>query len=84
MSNNNRGATFHCPIQCLLNNFLTLFIQCRRSLVKDQNLWVLNQGSCDSDTLLLATGEFTALEAAYLEEAWMKALLLGLDLTCIN
>ena len=84
MSNYNRGTTFHCPIQCLLNNFLTLFIQCRRSLVKDQNLWVLDQGSRNSDTLLLATGEFTALEATYLEEAWMKALLLGLDLTCID
>ena len=54
----NRGATYHCLIQRLLHNLLTLLIEGRGSLVQNQDLWVLDQGPSNSDPLFLASRKF--------------------------
>lgn len=69
MGNDDRGSALHGTVECLLNDLLTLLIQSRRSFVEDQNLWVLDESSCDGDPLLLAARELRAFQAADLLEA---------------
>ena len=84
MSDNNRGSSFHGAVKSLLNDFLALFVEGGRGFIKNQDLWVLDECSCDCNALFLTTGEFATLEAADFEEARMKALLLSLDLLFID
>ena len=75
MSDDDRGTTYHCLIQRLLHNLLTLLIEGRGSLIQNQDLWVLDKSSSNSYALLLTTREFRSLQSADLLEARMKALL---------
>ena len=40
--NDDRCAAFHCSVECLLHDLLTLFVEGAGGLVEDENLWVLN------------------------------------------
>jgi len=63
VSDHNRGATLHCSVKSLLNNFLAWFIQSASSFIEDHNLRILDQSACNSNSLLLATRELTAFHS---------------------
>ena len=69
MGDHDRGTTLHGTVERLLYDLLALLIQGRSGLVQDKDLWVLDDGTCDRDSLLLTTGKFLALEATVLFEA---------------
>ena len=71
MSYNNRGTALHGAIKSLLHNFLALFIQSGSGLVKDQDPWVLDESTGDSDTLLLTARELSTLDTTFFREAFM-------------
>jgi len=72
VSNDDWCAAFHRPIESLLHNLLALLVKSWGSFVKYENLGVFDKGSSNCDPLLLSTGEFLALEAAVLLEAFVQ------------
>ena len=58
MCNDDGSTALHGAVKSLLHDLLTLLVQGRRSLVQNQNLGVLDEGTGDSDSLLLTTREF--------------------------
>lgn len=60
MSNRNGCSTLGCLIKCLLNDLFWLTVECRGSFVKEQDFRISNEGTSDSDTLLLTTRKLRA------------------------
>ena len=77
MGDHNGSTAFHRAVQCLLNDFLTLFIQCWCGFIEDQNLGVLDKSSCNGDSLFLSSWKLRSLQSTDLLETWME-LFLGL------
>ena len=63
---------------------MTLFVEGGGGLVEDQDLGVLDEGSCDGDALLLPTRQVRSLESTKLFEARMEILFNLFDLFLIN
>ena len=57
----------------MLDNLLTLLIQGGGRLVKDQDLRVLDEGSCDSHALLLTARQLATFQTAHLLESRVQA-----------
>ena len=51
------GPALHCPVKSLLNDFLGVFIEGASGFIQDQDLWVLDQSSRNSNSLLLPAWE---------------------------
>ena len=64
VSHDNRRAVLHNAIKSALNLLLTLLVQGRSGLIKEQDLGLANDSSRNSNSLLLATRELGALVAA--------------------
>ena len=64
MSNHNGGPVIHDVVEGYLNLSLRGLIQCRCSLIKDQDLRAPNDGSGYSDPLFLTPRELAALDPA--------------------
>ena len=54
MGHDNRGSVDHHILEGFLDLALGDFIEGARCFIKEQNLWVSNDSSCDGDTLFLA------------------------------
>ena len=63
---------------------MTLFVEGGGGLVEDQDLGVLDEGSCDGDALLLPARQVRSLESTKLFEARMEILFNLFDLFFIN
>jgi hypothetical protein len=61
MGNNDGGPVFHDIIKRHLYLPLRFFIQGRCGLIKNQDLWALDDSSSDGDPLFLPTRELAAL-----------------------
>jgi hypothetical protein len=61
MGNDDGGPIFHDIIKCHLHLPLRFFIQGRCGLIKNQDLWALDDSSSDGDPLFLPTRELAAL-----------------------
>ncbi len=72
VSDNDRCTTFHCSVKCLLDDLLALLVECASGLIKNKDLRILDQGSCDGDSLLLTTRKLRALKTALLVEALVQ------------
>lgn len=55
MGDDDRSAALHDLTESNLDKTLRLFIQSTRGLIKKQDRWLTNDGSSDSDTLLLTS-----------------------------
>jgi hypothetical protein len=66
-----------------LDLFLVLLVQCTSSFIKKEDLWLLNKCSCDSDSLLLPTGELATSTANVCVDAFGAHLLLD-ESPCIS
>ena len=64
MGNNDGGSSSHGFVKSGGYFCLAVFIKCRRSLIKKEHLWFSDDGSSDSDSLLLTSGEFTSFKSA--------------------
>lgn len=84
VSNDDRCTSFHGSIESLLNDFLTALIKSWSSFVQNQDLWILYQSSCDSDTLLLTTWKLRSTKAADLLESRVQRLLHSIHFPLIN
>ena len=67
--NHHTSAAFHCPIERLLHDFLTLFIQSTRCFVQNHDLRRLYKRTSNRDPLLLSARKLAAFETAKLHEA---------------
>ena len=72
VSDHDRSAALHCPVQSLLHDLLAVLIKSGGGLVEDEDLGVLDEGAGDGDALLLAARELAALQAAVLVEALVQ------------
>ena len=61
VSNDNGGPSLSGLVQCLLNNLLTLRVQGRGGLIKEEDLGISDQCSSDGYPLLLSTTQLSAL-----------------------
>ena len=68
----------------MLDDLLTLLIQGGGRLVKDQDLRVLDEGSCDSHALLLTARQLATFQTAHLLESGVKATLCILHLLLVD
>ena len=60
VSNDNGGPSLPGLVQCLLNHLLTLCIQGRGGLIKEEDLGISDQCSSDGYPLLLSTTQLIA------------------------
>ena len=75
VGNDHTRAAFHCAVQRLLHDFLTLLVQSTCGFVQYHNLRVLDQGSGNGDSLLLASRKLAAFETAQLFKAGVERVL---------
>ena len=61
VSNDNGGPSLPGLVQCLLNHLLTLRVQGRGGLIKEEDLGVSDQCSSDGYPLLLSAAQLSAL-----------------------
>jgi hypothetical protein len=53
MCNNNGSTAFHGSVESLLHDLLTFLVQGTGGLVKNEDLRIFYQGSCNGDALFL-------------------------------
>ena len=72
VGNHYGSAAFHCPIERLLHDLLTMLIQGRGCLIEDDDFRVLDECPCNGDPLLLTSRKLATFEATILLETFMK------------
>ena len=65
VSNDNGGPSLPGLVQCLLNHLLTLRVQGRGGLIKEEDLGVSDQCSSDGYPLLLSTTQLTPFRSNF-------------------
>jgi hypothetical protein len=60
MCNHDSCAALACAVQGCLHDLLAVDVDGGGSLVKDQDLGLLDDGACDGDALALAAAQFEA------------------------
>ena len=70
--NHDRGTPLHGTFKSLLYDLLTLLIERWSSFIQNQDSWILDQCSCDCDSLLLTSRKLWALQTTWFIEAFTK------------
>ena len=65
MRNDDGSAVLHGAFEGLLDELLAVFVESTCCFIKKENLRFSDESSCDCDSLLLASREFTSLQAAH-------------------
>ena len=75
VGNDHTRAAFHGAVQRLLHDFLTLLVQSAGGFVQYHNLRVLDQGSRNRHSLLLASRKLAAFQTAQLFKPGVERVL---------
>lgn len=75
VSDHDRGAFLHCSLQGLLHKLLRFLIEGRGGLVEKENRRLADDGSSDSNSLLLSSRKLAATLTSEDLEACMKLLI---------
>ena len=69
VSNDDRSSAFHSSIERLLHDLLALLVEGRSRFIENQDLWVFDKCTGNSDPLLLPARQFGTFETTVLFES---------------